>query len=153
MDTLLDNFKSVIAPNENSQLQRLGNTCDELRHLVIFINHIISSRFDQTITKKTVPTDNPFSDAMKHLRPREPLTNGLASTVANDIVPSPVMFGAGRGRRLVSSSLSQMSMNNNSSVPSFSCRQIDPISKLQSKVLLLKSHRKYIQIVFLFFFL
>jgi hypothetical protein len=111
MNNLLKSFKYLLLiPNENdlhNQLKFMGHICDELHHLLLFINQIISSN------KPSVDIDNPFSNMINDLSNRS----------------SPFMFGIkGHAHRLISSSIRF------SPTPSFSSRLMDPTPIARSKV-------------------
>ncbi len=85
-----------------------SHICDELRYLILAMNELIRTN------KSSVNKDNLFSNMVKDL----------------SIQSSPIMFGIGRRtHRLISSSSISYS-----STPSFSSRQIDPITIVTSKV-------------------
>jgi len=117
MDKLLENFRNIYQNELHNQCKTMAHTCDELRHLIVFIHHIVSSSNHEQQKQSSIDLDNPFSNMIQDLE--------------NDINRYQTSSrGAGRGttRRLITST-------NNSSLPSFSCRQIDPIIKTTSKVL------------------
>ena len=99
----------------------MANTCDELRHLVFFMHHmILSSNNDHRSSSMNL--DNPFNDLIEQLG--NDLTHTNRYQTSTQIMPS-----AGRGaRRLMTSS------TGNITLPSFSCRQIDPVVTTTPKV-------------------
>ncbi|CAF0899156.1 unnamed protein product [Rotaria sordida] len=115
MNKLFENFKYLLllSSNDNdlyNELKLASNILDELHHLILVINQIITSN------KSLVNRDNLFSNMIKGF----------------SIQSSPIMFGAERRtHRSISSSISC------SSIPTVSSRQIDPITKVRSKICLL----------------
>ena len=43
MDKLLENFRNIYQNELHNQCKTMAHTCDELRHLILFIHHIVSS--------------------------------------------------------------------------------------------------------------
>jgi hypothetical protein len=101
----------------------MAHTCDELRHLILFIHRTTSSSSDSNEQQQTLSMDlnNPFSNMVQDL-----------SNINTYQTSSRIAHGAGRGTRRLMTSIS------NSPIPSFSCRQIDPI--VTSKVFFFSFH-------------
>jgi hypothetical protein len=137
MDKLLEDFRNIYQDSLHNQYQTMAHTCDELRHLILFIHHIVSSSTNVEQQKQSsIDLDNPFSNMIHDLG--NDMTN-----INRYQTSSQITHGAGRGtRRLITST-------NNSSLPSFSCRQIDPIIKTTSKVLS-SEYLNHVLFVFLF---
>jgi hypothetical protein len=143
MDKLLENFRNIYQNDLHNQCQTMAHTCDELRHLIVFIHHIVSSSSTNLEQQKqsSIDLDNPFSNMIQDLGNNRTNINRYQTS-------SQITHGAGRGtRRLITST-------NNSSLPSFSCRQIDPIIKTTSKVelseyliMIIFSHYSYVYFV------
>lgn len=98
----------------------MAQTCDELRHLVLFIHHLISSVNNSQTNTPPVDLDNPFitmiqdlSQEMKNSNRNETLSQVPHSATSRDIHPPMAK----------------------SSISSFSCRQIDQLPVFKSKVL------------------
>lgn len=116
MDKLLENFRNIYQNELYNECKTMAHTCDELRHLILFIHRTTSSSSDNNEQQQTVSMDlnNPFSNMVQDLA--NDMTN------INKYQPSSrIAHGAGRGTRRLMTSIS------NSPIPSFSCRQIDPI--------------------------
>jgi hypothetical protein len=120
MDKLLENFPHIYQNELHNQCQTMANTCDELRHLILFIHHIVSSDNEQR-KKSSIDFDHPFSNMIQDL------ANDMTNTNRYRTL-SQITHGAGRGTRHL------MTSTNNLPIPSFSCRQIDPIIITRSKV-------------------
>jgi len=121
MDKLLENFRNIYQNELHNPCKTMAHTCDELRHLILFIHHIVSSSNNeqQQQKKSSIDLDNPFSNMI------EDLANTKIYQTSSQIIHS-----AGRGTRR------SMTSTINSPLPSFSCRQIDPITTtVPSKVL------------------
>ena len=120
MDKLLVNFRNVYQNEIHDEWQTMAHTCDELRHLVLFVQHIVSSSNNDQQKNSSIDLDNPFSSMIED----------LSNDTTNSNKYSILSHGVGRGttRRLMASS-------SNSLMPSFSCRQIDQIATIKSKVL------------------
>lgn len=117
---MLDNFRTIYQYDHHDQCQSMARTCDELRHLILFLHQIILSSKNES---RSTPNDldTPFSN----------LTDQLANdmTYANRYQPSSqIVSSAGRGTSRL------MTSTGNSALPSFSCRQINPIITTTSKV-------------------
>jgi hypothetical protein len=122
MDKLLENFRTIYQNELHNECQTMAYTCDQLRHLILFIHHIISSSDNQQRRTSTIHLDNPFSNMIQDL------ANNIAN-INRYRTSSQILHGAGRGSRRL------MTTTNNLPLPSFSCRQIEPILKMKSKVL------------------
>lgn len=117
MDKLLENFGNIDQNELNNQYKTMAHTCDELRHLILFIHHIVSSNNEEK-NKSTIDLDNPFINMIQDLENNMININKYQQSTHN----------AGRGARRL------MTTINNLPVPSFSCRQIEPITSIPSKV-------------------
>jgi hypothetical protein len=123
MDKLLDNFRNLYQHDLHNELTTMAYTCDELRQFIFFIHHIMSSSSDnEQLKKSSIDLDNPFSNMIKDLSKN-------VSTINRYETSSNITLGVGRGSRRL------MSSTSNSPIASFSCRQIDPITTVRSKVL------------------
>jgi hypothetical protein len=125
MDKLLENFRNIYQGELHNQCKTMAHTCDELRHLILFIHHIVSSSASNSEQRKqsSIDLDNPFSNMVQSL------SNDMANINRHRASSLQTIHSAGRGTRHL------MTSTNNSPVPSFSCRQIDPITTVTSKVL------------------
>jgi len=123
MDKLLENFRNIYQNELHNQCKTMAHTCDELRHLILFIHHIVSSNNEQR-KKSSIDLDNPFSNMIQDLA--NDMTNNNRYQTS-----SQISHGIGRGTRRL------MTSTTNSSIPSFSCRQINSAIKAQSKLCLL----------------
>ena len=95
------------APDVLHEYQSMSQTCAELRHSILLIHQMGSP----------IELINASSPTMKDL------------FLPSSSLSSMTMFDSGgRGRRLISSSISDCP------IPSFSSRQIDAITRVQSKV-------------------
>ena len=117
MDTLLGNFRSIYSSDYHQECKAMAQTCDELRHLILFIHRLTSASAD--------PQDGQTSSSID-------LTNPFSSTV-QDLVATANKYpvnahSVGRGARRLMTSMTQ------SPIPSFSCRQIDPITMARTQV-------------------
>ncbi|CAF3658485.1 unnamed protein product [Rotaria sordida] len=126
MDKLLENFRNVYQNEVHNECKTMAHTCDELRHLILFIHHTLSSHNDQRKTS-SIDLDNPFSNMIQDLE------NDMKNSNKYQISSSQIAHSAGRGttRRLMTTSSS------NSPMPSFSCRQIDQTTIAKTKSCLL----------------
>jgi hypothetical protein len=115
MDKLLENFRNIYQNELHNQCKTMAHTCDELRHLILFIHHIVSSSNHEQQQKSSIDLDNPFSNMIQDL------ANNMTNTIRYQ-TSSQITHSAGRGtHRLMTSTI-------NPPIPSFSCRQIDPIT-------------------------
>ena len=119
MDKLLENFRNIYQNELHNQCKTMAHTCDELRHLILLIHHIVSSNNEQR-KQPSIDLDNPFSNMIQDLE------NDMTKYQTS----SQITHSAGRGTRR------SMTTINNPPIPSFSCRQIDPIKIVPSKVFL-----------------
>ncbi|UJR25214.1 hypothetical protein I4U23_006566 [Adineta vaga] len=123
MDELLANFRNLYSYEYQNECKTMAQTCDELRHLILFIHRLTSSLSDHKEEKYSLGTDatNPFSILIQDL------TNDTTNIPKYPILSHNV----GRGtRRLITSTT-------HPSIPSFSCRQIDPVTINRTKLCLL----------------
>jgi hypothetical protein len=116
MDKLLENFRNIYQNELHNQYQTMAHTCDELRHLILLIHHIVSLNNEQQ-KQSSIDLDNPFSNMIQDL-----------ANINKYQTSSQITHNVGRGTRRLTTSIS------NSPIPSFSCRQIDPITIVTSKV-------------------
>ncbi|CAF0731817.1 unnamed protein product [Rotaria sp. Silwood1] len=124
MDRLLANFRNVYQNEVHDECKIMAHTCDELRHLILFIHHTISTSHNDQQKTSSMDLDNPFSSMIQDLAHDMKNSNRYQTL-------SQLAHSTGRGtRRLMTSS-------SNSPVPSFSCRQIDQTTIAQSKLCLL----------------
>ena len=121
MDKLLENFRNIYQNELHNECQTMAHTCDQLRHLVLFIHRIISSSDNEQRKQSSMHLDNPFSNMIQDL------TNNMTKNSRYQ-TSSQITHGAGRGSRRL------MTPINNLPLPSFSCRQIEPITRIRSKV-------------------
>jgi len=125
MDKLLENFRNIYQNELHNQCKTMAHTCDELRHLILFIHHIVlSSSNNEQRKKSSIDLDNPFSNMIQDLE--NDMTN-----INKYQASSQITHSVGRGARRL------MTSTNNSPIPSFSCRQIDPVITFKSKLCLL----------------
>ena len=123
MDTLLDNFRNVYRKEYHEQYKIMAQTCDELRHLVLFLRHIASSSNNEQKKKLPIDLSSPFRTMIQDLKQSSNYLHTGRTSVQ-------MTHDAGRGtRRLITPT------SNHSPVPSFSCRQIDPVTISPPKVI------------------
>ena len=125
MDTLLGHFRHLYQHDLRHGFQAMAQSCDELRHLVLFIHQIIAPSDHGRKESPSIAPENPFhnmfEDVSKASIDQQRYRTSTQMTVAT-----------GRGARYF---LSSSSSNNQSSVPSFSCRQVNAMPPVvKSKV-------------------
>ena len=65
MDRLLENLRNLYQNDIHDKCKIMAYTCDELRHLVLFIHHIISSSNNDRRKSPSIDLDNPFSNMIQ----------------------------------------------------------------------------------------
>ena len=121
METLLDNFRTIYQYDQHDQCQSMARTCDELRYLILFLHQIILSSKNESRSSAN-DLDTPFNNLIDQLANDMTYTNRYQSS-------SQIVSSAGRGTARL------MTSTGNSPLPSFSCRQINPvITTTSSKV-------------------
>lgn len=125
MDQLLEQFRHIYQADLHHQCKTMAQTCDELRHLISFMHHVtLSSKNDQRSSSSlsSMDFDNPFNNMI------EQLANDTTHTNRYQTSTQMMLPNAGRGTRRL------MNSTGNVTLPSFSCRQIDPIVTTTPKV-------------------
>ncbi|CAF1099857.1 unnamed protein product [Adineta steineri] len=126
MDKLIENFRTIYQNELHNEYKTMAQTCDELRHLILFIHRITLSLSDDDQQQKIASIDltNPFSNIVQDLA-------NDTTNINKYQISSQITHSAGRGTRRL------MSLTSNSPVSSFSCRQIDPIAIVKSNLCLI----------------
>jgi len=133
MDKLLNDFQKIYHHEYHDEYKTMAHTCDELRHLILFIRRIVSSSSNDNSSD----FNNPFSVMIDEFE-----NNNKHMNVSRT---SQMKNGFGRGTRRFNTSA-----NNYSPIPSFSCRQIDPIVVSTAQVTSLMFIRFHFLLIFYF---
>ncbi|CAF0933262.1 unnamed protein product [Adineta ricciae] len=116
MDKLLGNFRNIYSSEYHHECKAMAQTCDELHHLILFIHRLTSSLTHQE-NAFTTDLTNPFSNIL-----HEAINLDQNSLLSHNV---------GRGTRRLTTSATHPS------IPSFSCRQIDPVSTNRPRLCLI----------------
>ena len=118
MDTLLGHFRHLHQHDLRHRFQAMAQSCDELRHLLLFIHRTIAAPSDLGRNESPlIDLENPFHRLLEDIA-----KTSIDQQQHRYRTSTQMTVATGRGARYF---LSSSSSNSQSSVPSFSCRQIN----------------------------